>query len=100
MSKERRLGRGLEALLGMTGDPVPGGHSLAAGPASAGTASGPRLHVAEGGAAAQPVDGIVGGSLGWADRSGLAVAATSPMAPAWVESSSRMAWNSSAPRPG
>ena len=29
MSKERRLGRGLEALLGMTGEPVPAGHAIA-----------------------------------------------------------------------
>jgi ParB family chromosome partitioning protein len=42
VSKERRLGRGLEALLGMTGEPVPAGHAIASQapsiPTNAGTA--------------------------------------------------------------
>lgn len=59
MSKERRLGRGLEALLGMTGDPVPGGHSPAAGTTHAGVAGGPRLHAPDHATAPQPVDGII-----------------------------------------
>lgn len=47
MSKERRLGRGLEALLGSIGEPVPGGHSIGAAP-PAGSASG-----------TEPVDGMI-----------------------------------------
>jgi ParB family chromosome partitioning protein len=54
VSKERRLGRGLEALLGMTGEPVPGGHAIAPTPPTAGIAGGQQPAPAP-----APVDGIL-----------------------------------------
>ena len=53
MSKERRLGRGLEALLGSIGEPVPAGHAIQNPPPSAGSASGTApAHIV-------PVDGMI-----------------------------------------
>lgn len=56
MSKERRLGRGLEALLGMTGEAVPGGHAIG------GTVPTGHVSIAGGTPNAttqDPVDGII-----------------------------------------
>lgn len=53
MSKERRLGRGLEALLGSIGEPVPAGHAIQNPAPSAGNAS-----------TGVPVDGMISIAIG------------------------------------
>lgn len=58
MSKERRLGRGLEALLGSIGEPVPAGHAIHNPAPSAGNAGN------TGSSAPAPVDGMIRIAIG------------------------------------